>query len=305
MKTQKQKDLYLSYSSIACFMDCRRKFYFYYERKLERIQHAPYYLTGNMVELGVSLLFAKDNEYKKKVLKAYNKAKQELRSSMSLTIQQEQELNEQEQIIFGMLEAYKHVHAKELKTMTHKQAQYKDYIKVNNLYVCVKIDNLLKKKNQLLLHELKTTRTLTPDYIRNIKNDLQTAIYFHVYNLKNTKKPIDTILYDVIQKPSIRQKQKESKSEYLNRLKEWYSGEDNNNKYYMETIAKPLIDKDRLFNIITKVGDDLLSCKTLDDFYPNERFCYVYRRCEYYEICHEGEKKELMINFRIKGGDKK
>ncbi len=305
MNIQKNDKLYLSYSAIACFMDCRRKYYFQYIRGLEKIQYVVYYLIGNMVELGVSLLFAKDKQYKSKVLTAYKKAKQELRGKMSLTVNQEQELNEQEQVIVGIIEAYSLVHSKYLKTIIHKQEQHKDYIEFDKFQVCIKIDNLIKVKKNLFLHELKTTKTLTPDYVKGIKNDLQTALYFHLYNLKNTKHPLAGIVYDVIQKPSIRQKQKETKSEYILRLKEWYQGEDNVDKYYIETIEKPLIDKDRLFNIITKVGEDILSCKLLEDFYPNERFCYVYRRCDFYDICHEGEKKELMVNFKQRGGDTK
>lgn len=297
------KNKYHSYSSIACFMDCRRKYYWSNIRNLEKIRYAPYFIVGNAIDLGVSLLYAKDKDYLKKVLKTYNKAKQELRGSMNLKIEQEQDLNEQQEIIIGMLGAYKEIHKDHIKKLKHEQKQYEAIVPVSNFAIKIKVDNIIKNKKETFIHELKTTRTLTPDYVKNIKNDLQTAIYFHMYNKLNKDNKLAGIVYDVIQKPSIRQKQKETKEQFINRLKDWYKGPENVDKYYMETINTPLIDKNRIINILTKVNADIKKCLTLNDFYPNERFCYVYSKCEFYDICHEGEKPELMANFRQRDHD--
>lgn len=299
----KHRERHLSYSSISCFMDCRRKYYWSGIRNLERLQVVMPFFIGNMIDLGVSLLFANDKNVIKKVLKKYEEDKQTLRGSMNLTIEQEQDLNEQREIIIGMLEAYKMVHAKEIKVLKHKYMQYEVIVPINTFDVKIKIDNIVESKKGLYLHELKTTRNLTPDYVKNIKNDFQTSIYYHLYNMSHKQK-LEGIIYDVIQKPSIRQKQKESVQEFICRLKDWYKGVDNADKYYIETIKTPMISKDRVLNIITKVKEDIDRCTHIDDFYPNERFCYVYRRCDFYDICHEGEKPELMANFKLRGGDK-
>ncbi len=297
--------LFLSYSGISCFMDCKRMYWLRYINNLERIKFMPHYIMGNAIQFGVALLYQKDPEFVKKTLKEFNRLRQKLRGEMALTGNQEQELNEQEFIIIGMLEAYKDIHKKHINILTHKHNELYEKVDIgNDIIIGIKIDNIISKKNKLFVHELKSAKTLTPDYIKNIQNDLQTAIYFNIYNKYKLGPKLNGIIYDVIQKPSIRQKQKESRHDFIIRLKDWYKGSDNTNKYYMETINEPLLTQDRIMTTIHGVAKDITCRTTIEDFYPNDRFCYVYRRCEYYDLCHEGSKPEIMANFRKRGGDK-
>jgi len=299
-----ENKIYLSYSGMSCFMDCKRMYYWRYIQQLELIQFSPHFIIGNAIDFGISLLYEKDANTIKKTLMEFSKLRKKLRGEISLNIQQEQELNDQEVIIVGMLEAYKDIHKKHIKELRHQHTQLKANVDFNGITVGIKIDNIIGKKKKLYLHELKTTKQLTPDYVKNIKNDLQTAIYFHIYNLKKLGPTLDGIIYDVIQKPSIRLKKKETKQEFVGRLKEYYKGPDGNTRYYMEIIDQPLLHKDRILNTITGIADDLKNRKTMEDFYPNDRFCYVYKRCEYYTICHEGATKSILANYKKRGGEK-
>jgi CO dehydrogenase/acetyl-CoA synthase alpha subunit len=164
--------------------------------------------------------------------------------------------------------------------------------------VC-KADNVLKLKNDLCLHEIKTSKYLTEDYVKNIKNDFQTHIYFHGYNLEH-KPPIKKILYDVIKKPSIRKKKIETYSQFLKRLYEYYQNPNDSELFYMDEITRPLVSKDKLMNVLYHVADDILACKEEKDYYHNFKYCYVFHRCEFYELCMYGVNKLNMMNFKQK-----
>ncbi len=156
------------------------------------------------------------------------------------------------------------------------------------------------QNKQYYVHEIKTTSFLTNDYVNRIQSSLQIHMYFYFYNLLYSDKPMKGIIYDILRKPLIRQKQKETRDEYLERLYLYY---DNPQKqaesFYMETINKPLLSKDRIINMINHVIKQIENIKIIDDFYPNDTACWVGNyRCEYFDICHVGENKLSLFNFR-------
>ena len=99
-----ENKIYLSYSGMSCFMDCKRMYYWRYIQQLELIQFSPHFIIGNAIDFGISLLYEKDANTIKKTLMEFSKLRKKLRGEMSLNIQQEQELNNQETIIVGMLD---------------------------------------------------------------------------------------------------------------------------------------------------------------------------------------------------------
>lgn len=290
--------LHISYSGIGTFLDCELMYAWRYVRRLERIKFEPSNILGRVVHFGVNQIYARNKNVMKDTLKYFDKQKQDERGKLALKIESEQELNEQEFIVKGLLPAYEKVYKKHIEKTKEHQAEYAfDFNFNKNVILHCQIDNLIEQKKHLFLHELKTSKFLTSDYIQNIKNDLQTAIYFHAYN-KVHKNKLHGILYDVIKKPSIRQKKKESTQEFVKRLYQYYVTSDNE-LFYMEEINEPLLSEDRVFGIIQKVTDKILKYDMkMENFCPNERFCYVYRRCDFYPICHEGENKETLANYR-------
>lgn len=76
------KKLFLSYSGISCFMDCKRMYYWRYLRELERIQFSPHFIMGNTIDFGVSLLYEKDPGTISKTLKEFDRLKRKLRGEL-------------------------------------------------------------------------------------------------------------------------------------------------------------------------------------------------------------------------------
>lgn len=299
------KKLRTSYSAISCFQACRRAYYFSRVRRLERICFTGHFLLGNAIHEGLFQIYVKNKHFLRSTMRFFNKEKQRIRKEISLQPYQEQELYEQEPIIKGMLTAYCEVHKKLIRSMKHIENEYElDYDIDPYTTIRIKVDNLLeeKKSGATYIHEVKTTRTLSKDYVKSIKNNLQKSIYFHVFNAapENKKSQLTGICYDAIQKPSIRLKKKENKQQFIERLFEYYTGTNKSQLFYFEKFKKLQLTKHNVFNLISKVSRDIRACKDVDDFYPNYALCNMYSRCEFYDICHFGENAVNMANFRVR-----
>ena len=289
-------NLTLSYSQIATFLDCRKKYFLKYKKNLVSKIMNPNFIFGNAIHEGIRFLYEKKNNYLKLTLKNFEKEKDKARKNLIVSAENEQKLIEQESVIRGLLPSYQEHYKTFLKNTEHLKNEYKATYKIdNNIKITIKLDNLIKIKKDLYIHELKTTKVLTTDYVKNVKNDLQTNIYFYIHNIIENKNKVKGILYDIVKKPGIRLKQNESEVQYLNRLYEYYK---DGQSFHMEQINIPLLSKDRIFSIIKGVGKDIINCSNnISSFYPNERYCYVWSRCEYYDICHIGENKETLSIF--------
>lgn len=302
MKLSKDRDISISFSAISTFMDCRRKYWWSYVKRYEPIVFAPQFITGNCVHFGLYQLYDKNPKAVRDTLKIFDNEKQKLRDKLSLDTKQESDLNQEEYMIRGMLEAYAHKYRNHIKKVKHITNELKLKYKIDrHTKLTIKMDNIVLLNNRRHVHEIKTTKTLTPDYVKNIKNDMQTAIYFHGHNRCMPKSErLRGIMYDVIRKPSIRKKKKESTQQFLKRLADYYDGPNENELFYMEVIERPLLTDDRVFDVIEHVVDDMRNCATEDDFYPNDRHCYVYKRCHFYDICHYGENAATRAKFRVR-----
>ena len=294
-------DLILSYSQIATFLDCRRKYFLKYKKNLISKIMNPNFIFGNAIHEGVQFLYKKKSNYLKLTLKNFENEKIKARKNLIVSAENEQKLIEQESVIRGLLPSYQEHYKIFLKDTTHLKNEYEGTYKISdNIKIFIKLDNLVKIKKGLYIHELKTTKVLNTDYVKNVRNDLQTNIYFYIYNIIESKNKVKGILYDIIKKPGIRLKQNESEVQFLNRLLDYYK---DGQSFHMEQINIPLLSKDRILEIIKGVGKDIINCNNdINSFYPNERYCYVWSRCEYYDICHIGENKQTLSIFTNRRG---
>jgi hypothetical protein len=114
-------------------------------------------------------------------------------------------------------------------------------------------------------------------------------------------------MYDVIRKPSIRQKKKgktaESKEMFLQRLQEWYKKPDDMSVFHIERFKTPGIKEEDVINTVVKVSDEMLRCKDKDDYYQDFDKCHSYYGdvCPMYALCHEGgESKENLLSYTVR-----
>lgn len=294
-----KKILYLSYTSLNNWSKCKRYFYFKEVVKIERKSLNINFLVGKVAQFGVHLIMAKDSEYLKKTMVYFKELKADTKG-FTFTEKQTQEIEEVPYIIQGMLKAYAKKYEHFLKDVKHLKNEVKIKLELDNCTIISSIDNLFRVGSHIWMHELKTSKELTPQKVMRIKTDLQHALYYYVFHkMYGSKYKIHKVLYDIIRKPSIRLKKTESRQEYVARLADWYSGTEGqveDKKFYAEPIDRPMLKEKDVMNSIQHIANEVLSCKTINDYWQDFDKCFdKYGMCEYYDICHrEGSDEKSM-----------
>jgi PD-(D/E)XK nuclease superfamily len=290
--------LHMSISSVQDFLTCRRLYYYKRIKKYERIIYNLPFIVGRIVHVGLAALMAKSIDPKTKKPNAiqlleneFKKERKEAVTAFGLDQKQVEDLDMQEFITKGMLLAYQSKYKVMLNDMKVLGSEVEGALDLGNEVIFVlKLDNIVRIRAKKVLHELKTTKAITPDYVKRIQTDLQTATYFHFHNIIWPDDKIEEVMYDVIRKPSIRQKKQETKPAFLERLQDWYKKPDDMAVFHIERFKKPGIDEESVINTVVKVSEDMLRSKTKEDYYQDFDKCHSYYGdvCPMYDLCHNG-----------------
>lgn len=153
------------------------------------------------------------------------------------------------------------------------------------------IDMVEEKEDGIWLHEHKTAAKLDVGYISRIWHDLQIMIYAIAYETMTGKK-VKGVIYNILQKVSLRQGKKETFEEFASRLKERYLTD--SSVFHREII---LTDELRLSEVRQEIWDisqNIGKCKT---FYKNRSQCYGFGECEFFKICNSGDNPLIIQNY--------
>jgi hypothetical protein len=297
--------LHVSVSSLQDWMTCKRLYYYKRIKKYNRVMLNLPFFVGKVVHVGMSHLLHKKKNAIELMVEYFRKEKKMLNDTLTLTAEQLEDINEQEYITKGMIAAYQKKYAKMLRDTKVLGSEVEGAIQFgDNVTVVIKLDNIMMVRQKKVLHELKTSKNITPEYVRMIQTDMQTATYFHLHNEIWEDDKIEEIMYDIIRKPSIRQKKAESYPAFLERLKGWYEQPGGDESvFHIERFKEPKISKDDLFNTIDKVTKEMLQCKHKEDYYQDFKHCSSYFGdvCPMYELCHNGgETKENLVLYQIR-----
>jgi len=294
------KQLFVSYSSMNSFRKCPRFYYWKHIRRLEkRIFKLPF-IVGRIMHHGIQTLLLKPDKALTMIKQKYKEESQTARKEFLLSPVQEEDLAAQEFSVVGMLDAFRLQYSQFLKATKHVATErVLEYELNKNVVVVGKIDNILENRNVDWVWELKNLKSLDMERVNSIKTDPQSGLYFEVYNRLAKKKKwekLHGILYQIIRKPSIRQKKNESRREFLVRLQEWYSSGEGGMKFHLERTKGSFISGEAVINTVDKVSQQMLACKDKDDYYQDFSRCISdWDRCAYYGLCHGNEKEELKL----------
>lgn len=307
--------LHMSVSSTQDFLTCRRLYYYKRIKKYEKTQYNLPFIVGRVVHEGLAAVLSKSVDPKTKKSNAieimtgvYKRERAAAIKEYVLSPEQLEELDMQEFTTKGMLLAYQSKYSQMIKDMKYLGSEVEGALDLgNDVTFVLKLDNVVVIRAKKVLHELKTTKQITPDYVKRIQTDLQTAVYFHFHNIIWSEDPIQEVMYDVIRKPSIRRKTKgkvkESKEAFLQRLQEWYKKPDDMSVFHIERFKTPGITEDAVINTVVKVSEEMLRSKTKDDYYQDFDKCHSYYGdvCPMYDLCHNGgETKENLLLYTIR-----
>ena len=302
--------LHMSVSSTQDFLTCRRLYYYKRIKKYEKTAYNLPFIVGRVVHEGLAAVLAKKPNAIELMTVVYKKERAAAIKEHVLSPEQIEELDMQEFTTKGMLLAYRTKYSQMIKDMKLLGSEVEGAIDLgNDVTFVIKLDNIVKVRNKKILHELKTTKMITPDYVKRIQTDLQTAVYFHFHNIIFENEKIEEVMYDVVRKPSIHRKKAsknkpaESKEAFLERLQDWYKKPDDMSVFHIERFKTPGITEEAVINTIVKVSEEMLRSKTKDDYYQDFDKCHSYYGdvCPYYAICHEGgETKENLVLYQIR-----
>ncbi|MBQ3344433.1 MAG: PD-(D/E)XK nuclease family protein [Kiritimatiellae bacterium] len=201
----------LSASRMAAFLACPRKHYYQYELGLEREESAPALRFGSAMHRALE---ARANG--EGLLESYEAAKdgQQLTDPIELAK------------LYGLLGGYFHLYGradgeKEAIAKMHPECQWTLPIPSSRTFQHVGvIDGLaVLKDGRTAIVEHKTTGediSDTSDYWTRLQFNGQ--LFLYVLAARANGWDVDTVIYDVIRKPAIRQKQNETAEEYGDRL---------------------------------------------------------------------------------------
>lgn len=297
--------LHVSVSSLQDFMTCRRLYYYKRIKKYEKIAYNLPFIVGRVVQEGLAAVLAKKKNAIEIMGGVYKRERALAMKSFTLLPEELEKLDMQEFITKGMLLAYQTKYSKMINDMSLLGSEVEGALQFSDEVIFViKMDNIVKVRAKKILHELKTSKTITPDYVKRIRTDIQSGIYYYFHNIIWPDEKIEEVMYDVIRKPSIKQKKKESKEAFLIRLQQWYQKPDDaSGAFHIERFKTPGISEEAIINTVDKVSQEMLRSKTKEDYYQDFEKCHSYYGdvCPMYALCHEGgESKENLLQYTVR-----
>lgn len=185
-----------------------------------------------------------------------------------------------------------------------------------------KVDGIVKLEGELYLLEHKTAASITGDYLDRLWTDTQIALYCHY--LRELGYPIVGVIYNVLLKTRLRQRQGENQAEYearraalaarnksgrstakrqapetdaefRARLADWYSSQA---AFHRERIY---LSEDRLALVADEVWEitqQYLHANRRGKWLLNTSQCFSYQRaCDYLPLCQSGFSPHVRDNL--------
>jgi len=296
------------------FTGCRRRCYWQYVQRLTpRAVFVPY-LTGGLfhAELGAAYLgtsgmcdpdvdkpkpFTFDAQLAAARVTAVVEAA--LKDSVGLTPEDVDKVWMQQAVVCGMVAG----HAK--RYLKQDRAAWKVLgVEVKDTVLPIRgtgwslagaLDLLVEEKGKPLIVEHKTTADISASYVARIPLDWQILGYAWLAAAK-LGRPVNWVVYNMVKKPTIRQRKGETMEGFLERLEDVYATEPH--KYFHRERVKvtaPMV-KAFLAELAQFVGE-FDRCLETGFWYQNAYACDLRGACPYMRLCLEGPNKANLLHY--------
>lgn len=284
--------LIITHSSMSAFKNCRKKYQYRYEHCLSPKRRKESLHFGSAIHKGLELYYSgfELNE----ILNAV-----ECMLTPSDTTGWDQKDFEREQTLKatarGMLTAYVyHFNDRESFEEIKPEWQFSlpvinpatDY-PVRNVRHEGKVDGLFKKEGRWWLREFKTASQVGRDYLERLKLDTQITSYVEAAE-RTLNIDIAGVIYTILKKPSIKQKQDENVQQFCERVEADYV-ERPDFYFHQEELFRGHDDFLEWRYEKYETAKDIENARKTGRFYRNTSMCTLYGQCEYMPLCTQGQ----------------
>lgn len=290
----------IRHSEISTFLDCKKKYYYSFIRNLELKSFNPNFSIGTAFHDMLHILYATKKVSSDDIKILFEDVRNDLRLKMIMNPINEDIISKQESITLGMVKAYQIKYSETINSLFVNQNELElRYLIMPNVNIVIHIDNILFDKNtkNMYLHEIKTTQSINSEYVRNVQHSLQASMYFHIYNRLHENK-LHSLMYDIIQKPSIRLTKTETPLAFLERLLQYYAKDDGTELFSMELIQRPVLTDKKIFDALENIVKDMLNAEITNEYYCNYKICSLRSKCDFFDLCMHGESPITLISYR-------
>ncbi len=281
----------ITHSRIACAGECLRKHYWKYERCLQPARESQPLRMGSAIHYGLELMATLDAEAAIRAAVAdYDTGMPDYMDATDWAVERA--------TVASLLSGYAWRWSEVDKTVEIIATETEFNLPLINpetgrtsktFSLAGKRDKIIRYPDgRLGIRESKTTSQkldADSDYWGRLQMDAQTSLYWLAAVAE--KYPVEFVEFDVIRKPSIRLKQKETPEEYGQRLLDDI-GERPDFYYARREIPRLQADLDETAGELWAWGKILRGCQ-LDGHWPrNTSACNRFGRCEYWSLCTSG-----------------
>jgi hypothetical protein len=295
-------------SSVATYLSCPRKYYYKYVQLLDPPGYSSALAIGSIIHA-----IAEDTNRKDEAHQAMNKVRLEFARKVKEGTPAFAEY--QKDLIYAIRIGRAWADYWSSKGATFNAP---DFIQDNLEFISVerewkfdvtlgsklagKSDGYLKHKifDKHFLYELKTASDRDREgYVNALQSNAQ--INNNLLALKNDKLPYDGVLYDIIWKPAIRQKMKETEEEFHQRTQDIIAL--NPEKYFERVFI--FRNGDKLDSHMVDIRQQLSFMETshkTSAWYRNTGSCKMYnQKCTFFEMCvDDNQDMEAMFDKKEK-----
>jgi len=321
-------DKTLTYSSMKCFKECRREYYYRYVQGIEVKKKPDYFIIGSAVDLGLNLFY--QNE---KIDKVFTEINNYFQSKMPVefdSMETQIKWEKAHVLSVDMVKNYIETYQDEKFEVLEIQKSFKIEVPGTDYSLAGKIDGIVKQDSSLWILENKTTKSVDSNYLKKLTLDQQSIIYKDAYE-KETKKKIAGILHNVLIKsvPALPKLLKNGTlsmapssnknvtvetflaacrihgldpNDYRIHL-EWLK-KNQRSFFYREWLVFPQETMDEWRNELKQIVKDIDNCQKEKTFYKNTSSCVQFGVCPYFDICTAIDKEAVIEASYIRLKDK-
>ena len=271
---------YLSASRIKTFKSCRKKYHFKYIEGLEPIVKAKPLALGMAVHHGLALFDEGEG------MEAIDAGIRELYKDWP-----EEEIGILPDHALAIVKGYTSNTSKDWITIDI-ESRFEVQCGYGRRLVGY-FDGIINRNGYQYILERKTASRVDEKYFNNLLWDEQASIY--AFAARELGLNVSGILYDIIQKASIRQKKGETEEQFIKRLGEWYNDP---SRYVRHLVTRNNEQLETLASDLRDVALDLTVAEREERWYRNPSACQIYG-CPYRSICLE-DTPEARTEFKIR-----